>query len=485
MASGQFSPRVVRIFVRSRITKATFAVFLATFLLSLLVLTSYEQRAGPPPRHLGPAGAVWRDPADGGAESAAVRDVRELDAAADAGQSCDRPDRPGVLPGAGARCRWAPVRGRGSARGRRPDGRARGAGRGTAGREHRAAGAGGAAARGRAAADPADRGLRRAGDAGAGGARRGRRRRGGRCATRCRWGWSGPSTRISASGCASCRTSRCGRCRPAVNDPTTAVQCLDRIVQFLAAVARRPLGRVAAPGPAGHGAAGAAGAGVDGSGGSGVHRDPGVRGGQSAGHPAAAGRARRSAAARPARSGGQPLLRHRALLVQAVERHGPGARGPRVRPRGPTGRASAMTRTTAPGRLSPVAPAVLRNRAARSRHEVVVREVPGQPLSAGPSRHGAHQEFAADEGAAPGLAEAPAEFVAIPRERGLPWPTSKARICGASRSKVPGRPWTAWPPTRRWRRSSRPAAPPPWPPRRRCRGRRRRRRSRSPGAQVA
>ncbi|MFJ6833389.1 DUF2254 domain-containing protein [Streptomyces sp. NPDC091209] len=47
MASGQFSPRVVRIFVRSRITKATFAVFLATFLLSLLVLTSYEGQAEP------------------------------------------------------------------------------------------------------------------------------------------------------------------------------------------------------------------------------------------------------------------------------------------------------------------------------------------------------------------------------------------------------------------------------------------------------
>ncbi|MFE1287896.1 DUF2254 domain-containing protein [Streptomyces sp. NPDC058751] len=45
MASGQFTPRVVRIFVRSRITKATFAVFLATFLLSLLVLTSYEGQA--------------------------------------------------------------------------------------------------------------------------------------------------------------------------------------------------------------------------------------------------------------------------------------------------------------------------------------------------------------------------------------------------------------------------------------------------------
>ncbi|MFE0201533.1 DUF2254 family protein, partial [[Kitasatospora] papulosa] len=31
---------------------------------------------------------------------------------------------------------------------------------------------------------------------------------------------------------------------PAVNDPTTAVQCLDRIVEFLAAVAVRPLGAV-------------------------------------------------------------------------------------------------------------------------------------------------------------------------------------------------------------------------------------------------
>ncbi|MET9379241.1 DUF2254 domain-containing protein [Streptomyces sp. NPDC002992] len=45
MASGQFSPRVVRIFIRSRITKATFSVFLSTFLLSLLVLTSYESEA--------------------------------------------------------------------------------------------------------------------------------------------------------------------------------------------------------------------------------------------------------------------------------------------------------------------------------------------------------------------------------------------------------------------------------------------------------
>ncbi|MFF5516007.1 DUF2254 domain-containing protein [Streptomyces coeruleorubidus] len=42
MASGQFTPRVVRIFVRSRITKATFAVFLATFVLTLLVLASFD-----------------------------------------------------------------------------------------------------------------------------------------------------------------------------------------------------------------------------------------------------------------------------------------------------------------------------------------------------------------------------------------------------------------------------------------------------------
>ncbi|WP_434599190.1 DUF2254 domain-containing protein [Streptomyces sp. A5-4] len=47
MASGQFSPRVVRIFVRSRITKLTFAVFLATFVLSLLVMAEYESETDP------------------------------------------------------------------------------------------------------------------------------------------------------------------------------------------------------------------------------------------------------------------------------------------------------------------------------------------------------------------------------------------------------------------------------------------------------
>ncbi|MFC5719331.1 DUF2254 domain-containing protein [Streptomyces gamaensis] len=47
MASGQFSPRVVRLYVRSRITKATFAVFLATFLFALLVQTAYEANTDP------------------------------------------------------------------------------------------------------------------------------------------------------------------------------------------------------------------------------------------------------------------------------------------------------------------------------------------------------------------------------------------------------------------------------------------------------
>ncbi|MEU0386769.1 DUF2254 domain-containing protein [Streptomyces chartreusis] len=47
MASGQFTPRVVRLFVRSRITKATFAVFLATFVLTLLVLTSFDSTDDP------------------------------------------------------------------------------------------------------------------------------------------------------------------------------------------------------------------------------------------------------------------------------------------------------------------------------------------------------------------------------------------------------------------------------------------------------
>ncbi|MBT2364427.1 DUF2254 domain-containing protein [Streptomyces sp. ISL-10] len=47
MASGNLSPRVVRIFIRSRISKLTFSVFLGTFVLSLLVLTSYDSETDP------------------------------------------------------------------------------------------------------------------------------------------------------------------------------------------------------------------------------------------------------------------------------------------------------------------------------------------------------------------------------------------------------------------------------------------------------
>ncbi|MEV0745479.1 DUF2254 domain-containing protein [Streptomyces sp. NPDC050273] len=50
MASGQLTPRVVRIFVRSRISKLTLSVFLATFVFSLLVLSSYESTVDP--RHV-------------------------------------------------------------------------------------------------------------------------------------------------------------------------------------------------------------------------------------------------------------------------------------------------------------------------------------------------------------------------------------------------------------------------------------------------
>ncbi|MFH9074821.1 DUF2254 domain-containing protein [Streptomyces alboflavus] len=47
MASGQFSPRVVRLYVRSRITKITLTVFLATFLFSLLTLASFDSEQDP------------------------------------------------------------------------------------------------------------------------------------------------------------------------------------------------------------------------------------------------------------------------------------------------------------------------------------------------------------------------------------------------------------------------------------------------------
>ncbi|GAA2151896.1 DUF2254 domain-containing protein [Kitasatospora kazusensis] len=47
MAASQFSPRVLRLYVRSRLTKATFSACLATFLFTLLVQLSYEDTTDP------------------------------------------------------------------------------------------------------------------------------------------------------------------------------------------------------------------------------------------------------------------------------------------------------------------------------------------------------------------------------------------------------------------------------------------------------
>ncbi|MET9612050.1 DUF2254 domain-containing protein [Kitasatospora indigofera] len=47
MAASQFSPRVLRLYVRSRLTKATFSVCLATFLYALLVQLSYDDETDP------------------------------------------------------------------------------------------------------------------------------------------------------------------------------------------------------------------------------------------------------------------------------------------------------------------------------------------------------------------------------------------------------------------------------------------------------
>ncbi|WP_441248588.1 DUF2254 domain-containing protein [Kitasatospora sp. McL0602] len=47
MAASQFSPRVLRLYVRSRLTKATFSVCLATFLFTLLVQLGYQDVTDP------------------------------------------------------------------------------------------------------------------------------------------------------------------------------------------------------------------------------------------------------------------------------------------------------------------------------------------------------------------------------------------------------------------------------------------------------
>ncbi|AUG81485.1 hypothetical protein CFP65_6854 [Kitasatospora sp. MMS16-BH015] len=47
MAASQFSPRVLRLYVRSRLTKATFSACLATFLFTLLVQLGFEDTTDP------------------------------------------------------------------------------------------------------------------------------------------------------------------------------------------------------------------------------------------------------------------------------------------------------------------------------------------------------------------------------------------------------------------------------------------------------
>ncbi|GAA1935884.1 DUF2254 domain-containing protein [Kitasatospora viridis] len=47
MAASQFSPRVLRLYVRSRLTKATFSACLATFVFTLLVQLGYEDTTDP------------------------------------------------------------------------------------------------------------------------------------------------------------------------------------------------------------------------------------------------------------------------------------------------------------------------------------------------------------------------------------------------------------------------------------------------------
>lgn len=94
MASGQLTPRVVRIFVRSRISKLTLTVFLATFAFSLLVLTSYESESDPLAGHVRTASAEHADAGHGGPQPVAVHRVRQLDAAAHAGGAGRRSHHP-------------------------------------------------------------------------------------------------------------------------------------------------------------------------------------------------------------------------------------------------------------------------------------------------------------------------------------------------------------------------------------------------------
>ncbi|MBD2830327.1 DUF2254 domain-containing protein [Streptomyces globisporus] len=240
MASGQLTPRVVRIFVRSRISKLTLTVFLATFLVSLLVLSSYESETDPRRVVSVPlvqsllilllvgaslllfvvyVSATLRLMQVGPVVDRIARDsLRVL------GRMPSGPD--GRTTRAGDRA-----------------GAVRGTVRGAAGREH------GAAGPGRARQGVVLRLVPRIGDfvvpgtpvlAVHGGAAPPRRR--------LRSAVSVSTERTLhqdlAFGLRQLVDIALRALSTSVNDPTTAVQCLDRIVSLLAAVARLPLGTV-------------------------------------------------------------------------------------------------------------------------------------------------------------------------------------------------------------------------------------------------
>ncbi|CAM5463095.1 hypothetical protein STENM327S_05243 [Streptomyces tendae] len=242
MASGQFTPRVVRLFVRSRITKATFAVFLATFVLTLLVLTSYDSHADPRTATSVPLVQSVLTLAMVALSlllfvmyvNATLRLMRVSHVIARIAAESFRvaalmpvPADGGGAPGLGPVTAWVAHDGQG----------------GVLRDVHVARLVRVALVRwccgwclGSVTSwCRAPRSWQ---------CTAGRLRRAGRCGTPCPWGWSAPSTRTWRSGCASCPTSGRRALSPAVNDPTTAVQALDRVVQILATLSRRPLDAV-------------------------------------------------------------------------------------------------------------------------------------------------------------------------------------------------------------------------------------------------
>ncbi|CAM5662137.1 hypothetical protein SBADM41S_03128 [Streptomyces badius] len=202
------APRVVRIFVRSRISKLTLTVFLATFLLSLLVLSSYESETDPRRVVSVPLVQSLLILVLVGTSlvlfvvyvSATLR-LMQVGPASTGSRGTRSGSSAGCRGGLGGTTRWSPRRRASCTRG----------GPVCCGTWTRRGGPGCAAAGCGVAADRPYRGLRRAGDAGARRSRRGRAAPAPASARPSPSRWSAPCTRIWRSGCDSSRTSRCGR----------------------------------------------------------------------------------------------------------------------------------------------------------------------------------------------------------------------------------------------------------------------------------